>query len=94
MSDPPDPINRLAGILTNSTRPWNDLTFGARDPRSANFKPDCDLLNYAPNGECGALTNASTFGTFTPGITYDPDLLRGWGRRGYNWEFRRACSTN
>jgi hypothetical protein len=88
LSDPPNPINRLAGILTNSTRPWNDVnSFPAGDPRNGNFRPDCDLLNYGTNGECGPLTNAATFGTFTPGLTYDPDLLNGWGRRGYNWEF-------
>jgi hypothetical protein len=79
LSDPPNPINRLAGILTNSTRPWSDS--------NGNFTPDCDLLNYDTNGECGPLQNAATFGTFTPGFTYDPDLLNGWGRRGYNWEF-------
>ena len=22
-----------------------------------------------------------------PGATYDPDLMHGWGKRGYNWEF-------
>lgn len=88
LSDPPNPINRLAGILSNSTRTWNDkTTFPAGDLRNGNFKPDCDLLNFAGNGECGPLTNASTFGTFTPGLTYDADLLNGWGRRGYNWEF-------
>jgi len=88
LSDPPNPINRLAGILSNSTRSWNDVnTFPAGDPRNGNFKPDCDLLNYAANGECGPLTNAATFGTFTPGLTYDSDLLNGWGRRGMNWEF-------
>lgn len=78
LSDPPNPINRLAGILTNSTRAWSDA--------NGNFRPDCDLLNYSTNGECGTLTNAATFGTFTPGLTYDSDLLNGWGRRGYNWE--------
>jgi hypothetical protein len=44
-------------------------------------------LNYQPNGECGLLQNAATFGTVTPGTTYDPDLLVGWGKRDFNWEF-------
>jgi hypothetical protein len=86
LSDPPNPINRLSGILSNSTRTWNDTRLGAGDPRSGNFKPDCDLLNYADNLECGPLTNAAIYGTFTPGLTYDSDLLNGWARRGYNWE--------
>ena len=27
------------------------------------------------------------FGQATPNTTYDPDLLRGWGQRFFNWEF-------
>jgi hypothetical protein len=79
------PINNLV-ILT--TRAWNDVN---RD-----FVPNCDLLNPLGNGECGPMANAD-FGRLSPrgggergrGIaaTYDEDLLRGWGRRGYNWEF-------
>ena len=76
VSDLPSPIRRL---LTTDTRTWADA--------NGNFRPDCDLNNYAANGECGALTNAATFGTTTPGLTYDPDLMRGWGKRGFNWEF-------
>jgi hypothetical protein len=84
LSDPPNPINRL---VTQTTRPWNDSFYPAGDPRRQNFKPDCDLLNYQPNGECGVLQNAAVFGTVTPGTTYDPDLLVGWGKRDFNWEF-------
>jgi hypothetical protein len=79
------PINNLV-VLT--TRAWNDV--------SRDFAPDCDLLNPLANGECGPMANAD-FGKVSlrgggergRGIatTYDPDLLRGWGRRGYNWEF-------
>jgi hypothetical protein len=87
LSDPPNPINRLN---IQDTRGWNDNFFGAGDPRSGNFRPDCDLVNYQANGECAALANASTFGTITPGTSYDPDLLEGWGRRDYNWEFTVA----
>ena len=32
------------------------------------------------------MANAA-FGTLRPGSTYDPDLLRGWGKRTANWEF-------
>ena len=76
LSDPPNPINRL---VTTTTRPWTDS--------DTDFVPDCDLLNYATNGECGALVNAAIFGTVVPGTTYDPDILAGWGKRFYNWEF-------
>jgi hypothetical protein len=49
--------------------------------------PNCDLNNFAANGECQALDNAAIFGTVTPNRTYDPDLMTGWGKRSFNWEF-------
>jgi hypothetical protein len=76
VSDAPNPINRLN---TQDTRTWNDV--------NRNFVPDCNLLDFAGNGECGPLANAATFGTVTPGTTYDPDLMQGWGKRVFNWEF-------
>ena len=76
LSDGPNPINRL---ITSTPRNWTD---GNND-----FRPDCDLLNYAANGECGALVNAAIFGTVVPGTTYDPEALTGWGKRFNNWEF-------
>ena len=76
VSDAPNPIRRLN---TTDSRPWTDT--------DGDFTPDCDLLNYQANGECGGLLNAATFGTLIPGTTYDPDLMTGWGKRGYNWEF-------
>jgi hypothetical protein len=82
VTDAPNPINRLSGVVTPPTRPWTD--------KDGDFQPDCDLLNYLPNGECGILQNATTFGTLVPGTSYDPDLLNGWGRRFYNWEFTAA----
>jgi hypothetical protein len=80
VSDAPNPLNRLAGTLAPfPTRPWNDT--------NGNFAPDCVLQNYQANGECPALTNAAIFGTVVPGTSYDPDLLNGWGKRNFNWEF-------
>ena len=76
LSDGPNPINRL---ITSTTRPWTDS--------DTDFTPDCDLLNYGANGECGALVNAAIFGTVVPGTTYDPEVLTGWGKRFNNWEF-------
>jgi hypothetical protein len=37
------------------------------------------------NGECGQISNLN-FGNPVPSTTYDPDILRGWGKREYNWE--------
>jgi hypothetical protein len=84
LSDPPNPINRL---VTSTSRPWNDFQYGVGDPRSGNFVPDCDLNNFADNGECRPLVNAAIFGTVIPGTTYDPDMMSGWGKRDFNWEF-------
>ena len=80
VTDSPHPLNRLAGTSAPfPTRQWTDL--------NGNFQPDCNLQNYQANGECGVLTNAAIFGTIAPGITYDPELLTGWGNRVFNWEF-------
>ena len=98
VSESPHPINRISGINANSTRTWSDTSsldpatgtmvpYAPGDPRASNFRPDCDLNNFAANGECGALSNAATWGSLVGGTTYDPDLLQGWGRRAYNWEF-------
>jgi hypothetical protein len=71
----PNPVNT---IVNQTTRTWND--------RDGDFVPDCDLLNPSLNDECDAMAN-SNFGKAQPGNTYDPERMRGWGRRGYDWEF-------
>ena len=76
VTDAPNPILRVANQTTQRT--WSD---GNR-----NFVPDCDLNNFALNGECGAVDNQN-FGTDIPGTSYDPDLMTGWGKRSFNWEF-------
>jgi hypothetical protein len=82
ISNAPNPIGRLN---TQTTRPWTDN--GANGGIANDFVPQCNLQDYSANGECGALLNAGTFGTILPGTSYDPDLMRGWNRRFYNWEF-------
>ena len=78
ISDLPNPINRISGINQNASRTWTD---------NGDFRANCDLNDFAGNGECGPLDLAATFGTVVGGTTYDPDVLRGWGKRGFNWEF-------
>jgi hypothetical protein len=64
--------------LANSVnRNWTDT--------NRNFFPDCDLTNQAANGECSA--GNPSFGSPIRGTEIDPETLRGWGNRGYNWEF-------
>jgi hypothetical protein len=74
----PAAVNPLNNIVSSTTRNWTDTD---RD-----FVPDCDLLLPTANDECGPLANLA-FGTVRPGTAYDPALMRGWGRRGFNWEF-------
>ena len=60
-----DPNPSLA--LANSTnRSWTDA--------NADFTPQCDLFNFAANGECGAIATAA-FGTTVPSAQFDPDDL-------------------
>ncbi|HEY1305907.1 MAG TPA: carboxypeptidase regulatory-like domain-containing protein [Vicinamibacterales bacterium] len=75
VTDAPNPILSLS---TTAGRPWADAN---RD-----FVPNCDLNNFAVNGECGALDNPN-FGSLIPTRSYDPDLMKGWGKRSFNWEF-------
>lgn len=70
--------NPFALRVTSTTRNWNDAD---RD-----FTPDCDLLDSAPNGECGPWGN-QLFGSAVPGTNYDPRLLDGWGVRPADTQF-------
>jgi hypothetical protein len=75
LSSDPNPINSL---VTSVTIPWKDA--------NGDKVPQCDLLNPNANGECGPYSNPA-FGTLAPNRTFDPNLLTGWGKRNYNWEF-------
>jgi hypothetical protein len=71
----PAPVNRLR---TNTNRTWNDA--------NRNFIPDCNIFAVAANGECGPLADTQ-WNTIQGANNYDPDLLKGWNKRNYNWEF-------
>jgi len=53
--------------------------------------PDCDLLNPALNGECGPWSNQN-FGKEVFTTTYDSDLLTGWNKREYSWDWTTTVS--
>jgi hypothetical protein len=76
-----NPVSRLVNI---GARTWTDGSNG-------NLKdsiPQCDPLNGAANGECGAYTGSSVgFGTLSQSAVTDSSLKDGWNKRGYNWEF-------
>ena len=75
-----NPVSRVA-LMTN--RAWTDS--------NRNFVPDCDLLNPALNRECGPWSNQN-FGKEVFTTTYDPDLLTGWNKREYSWDWTTAVS--
>jgi hypothetical protein len=65
-------------MVTSTTRSWNDAN---RD-----YVPNCDLTDPRSNGECGAMA-AQDFGSPLSTLAYDPDLMKGFGKRTYNWQF-------
>ena len=72
-----DSANPMQRTVQSVTRQWNDA--------DVDYTPDCDLTNPLLNGECLQISNLA-FGNPIPSTTYNPDVLRGWGQRGYNWE--------
>jgi len=80
-------LNPINTSVNSASRSWNDSLFGAGDPRSGNFVPDCDLGNFGVNGECGQLNN-QFFGKTNPSAISWADAVRtGWGVRDSNWDF-------
>ena len=71
-----NPVNAEVSLADRS---WNDT--------NGNYLPDCDLRNFASNGECGPIENRN-FGQANPNANrYADDVLRGWGIRGSTWDF-------
>jgi hypothetical protein len=76
----------VSNQATSTTRTWNDSFFGAGDPRTGNYVPDCDLRNSAVNGECGVWNDLS-FGQVVGGNTrFADDALSGLNQENYNWQ--------
>jgi hypothetical protein len=75
-------LNPLIRLNLQTTRTWDD-----RAGRGINgdFIPQCNLLNTAANGECGAMDNQN-FGKEFFTRTFDPGFINGFGKRPYNWE--------
>ena len=61
---------------TDRTRGWTD------DERR--LRVDCNLLNPAANGECGA--GNPFFGKSVSPLTVDPATTGGWNTREYSWD--------
>ena len=69
--------NPAARVATTTNYNWGDL--------------NNDLTIFNPDGslQTAELTNSSNpnFGLTIPTTQYDPKVLRGWGNRGYTWEY-------
>jgi hypothetical protein len=69
-------------FVTQTNRPWDDRSgLGI----NGDYVPQCDLLNPAANGECGAMSNPN-FGKTVNQLTVDPDTTSGWNKREYSWD--------
>jgi hypothetical protein len=70
--------NPLVSTVATTSRGWTDS--------NRNYVPDCDLGNFGANGECGGVSNTN-FGRNNPNaVTFDPDVLTGYGKRDFNWD--------
>jgi hypothetical protein len=77
-------VGNVFSVLANTvTRSWTP-TLPVGSPNY--YIPQCNLLNPLKNGDCGAISDMR-FGTQIPSTAYDPNVLNGWGKRAYNWEF-------
>jgi hypothetical protein len=78
-----------ARIVRTATRNWDDRTFPVGDPRRDNKVIDCDILNFAANGECPALTgNDANFGGVSGTLTQvNQETLHGWNVRQSDWQW-------
>lgn len=67
----------FSSSVSSASRDWNDL--------NGNYIPDCDLKNFAANGECGKISN-EFFGRFLPSATqFDDAVIK--NNRDFLWDF-------
>ncbi len=77
-------LNPLTRVSNSANRTWTD---------NGNFAPDCDLRNLqaqdlrGSGGDfCGQASDLN-FGLPSFTTNYDPDILTGWRKRAYDWNF-------
>jgi carboxypeptidase family protein len=68
--------NPAVNLTRTTARNWTD---------NGNFRPDCDLLNPAANGECGAWSNLN-FGKANAETRYAADAQSGFNDQFHNWQ--------
>jgi hypothetical protein len=77
-------------FVSSTTRPWFDLgntpALGVPGGGIAgDYVAQCDFLNPAANGECGAMANP-LFGQSVDPLTVDPATTSGWNTREFSWD--------
>jgi hypothetical protein len=72
-------LNPITTTVNSATRSWGDA--------NGNYYPDCNLGNFAANGECGALDNQFFGKSNVNAVKWADDVREGWGVRDHNWEF-------
>jgi hypothetical protein len=64
--------------VNSTARSWVDA--------NKNYVPDCELTNFAFNGECGAIDNQN-FGKINPAVNrWGEDAISGFAVREFNWD--------
>jgi hypothetical protein len=78
-----------ARIVRIGTRNWDDRFYPVGDPRRDNKVIDCNIMNFAANGECPAATGDTlNFGQVSSNLTQvNQETLRGWGVRQHDWQW-------
>ena len=69
--------NAGSTLVTTINRSWPDP--------NGNRVAECDFMNPAANGECGAWS-ALNWGSFNQTTTVNPAVLEGWGTRNRDWQ--------
>jgi hypothetical protein len=72
-----------SNLPLTTTRSWMPVGTPATNPNY--YTPQCNLLNPAANGGCGAMSE-QRFGQNVFTTNYDPAIVSGWGVRQYQWE--------
>jgi hypothetical protein len=71
--------NPITTSVNSVNRTWTDA--------NGNLIPDCNLRDFAANGECGLIDNLN-FGKSNPAaVRFADDMIRGFGKRDYLWDF-------
>jgi hypothetical protein len=79
--------NAGSTLVTSINRSWSDsLNLPEGTPGRRDYIAQCNFLNPAANGECGAWS-ALNWGSFNQATTVNPAVLEGWGTRNRDWQY-------